>query len=391
MAGKQHASDFEKIIHEARDRKKNEALAARIFGTDRRSSAPHQKPKPALGGSLAARVGVKKRVASTAGPRQPIPTGPRPKQQPKQQQQHTSNINGEWTHDLHEQQQSRSSTPRQSAAGAGSLASRITNPNAPPAGPASRVRNNPRRAAQVSRALTTSELSPASRGGSGHHLSAATVRQQPLSQTNGSAWGNNNNKGITIRGLAGPFVVMAQNFAPGTTAADIESAVTPVGGLVQSCRLLKTEPIVIAEIVFESKEGADRVIETFNNQTADGRLIHVYYKVGGGSASTPASSSSKSAPSHAPREPRAIRPAVVDGSMGFDDPMETTDSSSRAAVFYEDVGRGNDTRKRTGNGGLYSDNLVPQHQHQQQSNGQQRRGGGGGGGGYGRGRDGGRR
>jgi hypothetical protein len=60
---------------------------------------------------------------------------------------------------------------------------------------------------------------------------------------------------------------MAQNFAPGTTAADIESAVTPVGGLVQSCRLLKTDPIVIAEIVFESKEGADRVIETFNNQT----------------------------------------------------------------------------------------------------------------------------
>ncbi|KAB5570761.1 hypothetical protein GE09DRAFT_1104632 [Coniochaeta sp. 2T2.1] len=385
MAGKQHASDFEKIIHEARDRKKNEALAARIFGKDRRSSAPLQKPKPALGGSLAARVGVKKRVASTAGPRQPIPTGPRP----KQQQQHTPNINGEWIHDLHEQQQSRSSTPRQSASGAGSLASRITNPNAPAAaGPASRVRNNPRRAAQVSRALTTSELSPASRSSSGHHTSAATVRQQQtLPQTNG-AW-SNNNKGITIRGLAGPFVVMAQNFAPGTTAADIESAVTPVGGLVQSCRLLKTEPIVIAEIVFESKEGADRVIETFNNQTADGRLIHVYYKVGGGggASTAPASSSSfKMAPSHAPREPRAIRPAVVDGSMGFDDPMETTGSSSRAAVFYEDVGRG-DTRTRSGNAGLYSDNLVPQHQHQhQQTNGQQRRGGGGGGGGYGRGR-----
>lgn len=66
--------------------------------------------------------------------------------------------------------------------------------------------------------------------------------------------------------------MMAQNFAPGTTAADIESAVTPVGGLVQSCRLLKTEPIVIAEIVFESKEGADRVIETFDNQTVGGGL-----------------------------------------------------------------------------------------------------------------------
>jgi hypothetical protein len=73
--------------------------------------------------------------------------------------------------------------------------------------------------------------------------------------------------GFSIRGLAGPFVVMAQNFAPGTTAADIESAVTPVGGLVSSCRLVKTHPLIIAEIVFESREGAERVIETFNNQT----------------------------------------------------------------------------------------------------------------------------
>lgn len=75
------------------------------------------------------------------------------------------------------------------------------------------------------------------------------------------------NKGITIRGLAGPFVVMAQNFAPGTTAADIESAMAPVGGLITSCRLVKQHPIVTAELVFESKEGADNVIATFNNQT----------------------------------------------------------------------------------------------------------------------------
>ncbi len=60
---------------------------------------------------------------------------------------------------------------------------------------------------------------------------------------------------------------MAQNFAPGTTAADIESAVTPLGGVATACRLVKTHPIVIAEIVFESKESADQVILTFNNQT----------------------------------------------------------------------------------------------------------------------------
>jgi hypothetical protein len=74
------------------------------------------------------------------------------------------------------------------------------------------------------------------------------------------------NNGITIRGLAGPFVVIAQNLAPGTTAGDLESAMMPVGGLVSKCRIIKTHPIVIAEIEFQTKEGADRVIERFNNQ-----------------------------------------------------------------------------------------------------------------------------
>jgi hypothetical protein len=73
------ASDFQKLITDgttacpwpicvwscandsiiARERKKNSALADRIFGRDRRQSAP-SKLKPTPGGSLASRVGVKK-------------------------------------------------------------------------------------------------------------------------------------------------------------------------------------------------------------------------------------------------------------------------------------------------------------------------------------------
>lgn len=190
-----------------------------------------------------------KRVAST-GPRGAAPT-PRAV--------HTGNIDGEWTHDLHERH-SAPSTPRGTTTTTtknSSLASRITDPNA---GPAARVRSDQRRAAQVARALIKTELAPA------HHHQQPRVTT-PAGGRNTTMQSSPWNKGMTIRGLAGPFVVMAQNFAPGTTAADIESAVTPVGGLVQSCRLLKTEPIVIAEIVFESKEGADNVIATFNNQT----------------------------------------------------------------------------------------------------------------------------
>ncbi|UKZ69047.1 uncharacterized protein TrAtP1_010059 [Trichoderma atroviride] len=74
---------------------------------------------------------------------------------------------------------------------------------------------------------------------------------------------------------------MAQNFAPGTTAADIESAMTPVGGEMVSCEIVKTQPFIIVEMAFASREGGEKVIETFNNKTADGRIIKVYPKPGG--------------------------------------------------------------------------------------------------------------
>lgn len=59
MSKQKHALEFEKIINEGRERKRNEELAARIFSKDsqRRASAPL---KPGAGGSLASRVGVKK-------------------------------------------------------------------------------------------------------------------------------------------------------------------------------------------------------------------------------------------------------------------------------------------------------------------------------------------
>jgi len=175
-----------------------------------------------------------------------------------------------------------------------------------------------RRAAQVAQALIKTELQP-----------STPARTNAISSTLTAAGGN---RGLTIRGLAGPFVVMAQNFAPGTTAADIESAMTPVGGVVSSCRLLKTTPIVIAEIIFESKDGAERVIDTFNNQTADGRVLHVYPKIGGFAAP--------------PAGPKVTQPSsnVVDGSMGFDDPM-AMDGTESAAAGRRD-------------GGLYSDGLL---------------------------------
>ncbi|KAI1180434.1 hypothetical protein F4777DRAFT_530308 [Nemania sp. FL0916] len=306
MSKKQHALNFEKIINEGRERKRNEELAARIFSKDnqRRASAPI---KPGAGGSLASRVGVNKRVST--GSRSPA-----------------GNINGDWTHDLHHAQDGWPSTKAQKPA-PNSLAARVHAPGTTPP--------NRRFGAQNTRPNRASKLANA------FSRTAASSNGAQQMNVNDSSQGH----GFTIKGLAGPFAVLAQNFAPGTTAADIESALTPVGGLISSCRLVKTHPIVIAEIVFESKEGADRVIERFDQQTADGRTLSVYMRPGGYTAP--------------PKGPRAQRTnetrlggnsVLVDGLNGFG-AMDVDDASQ----------------------GLYSDELVPNNQTTGNNNSNYRR------------------
>ncbi|KAK4167673.1 hypothetical protein QBC43DRAFT_135888 [Cladorrhinum sp. PSN259] len=349
---KQVAADFEKIINEGRDRKKHEALAAKIFSKDRRSSAPgsggansnsNSNNKFSGAGSLASRAGVKKQQSSTSSS--------------SRFRQSTGNINGEWTHDLHNSSQTQQ-PPRGPK---GSLAARITDPSAPvsaqniPTGPRQK-----RRAAQVAQALIRTELQQGHRGPRHNNTQAP-----PNAPSAPAAF----NKGITIRGLAGPYVVMAQNFAPGTTAADIESAMTPVGGIITQCRVIKHHPIVIAEIVFESREGAESAIRTFDGQTADGRVLSVYHKPG----NTPTATSSSNTPS------RSVSEQVVDGSYGFEEPItmdtDINGNGQQQQPSYSNSG-GNGKAPPTGpkgggsGGGLYSDGMV----------------GGGGGGGNRRGR-----
>ncbi|KAI1812031.1 hypothetical protein GGS20DRAFT_587883 [Poronia punctata] len=304
MSNKQEqALAFQRIISQGRERKANEKLAAQIFNkpSQRQAGGPL---KPGAGGggggggggpgSLASRVGVKKQRVSSAAR---IPAG---------------NINGEWTHDLHGAQNGRKPQTQQQPA-PNSLAARVQRPG----GPLPKTRANNNRNNKLANAISRTAASPSN-------------AQQQMNVVN-----NNNNSpavhnGFTIRGLAGPFAVLAQNFAPGTTAADIESAMTPVGGLIRSCRLVKTHPILIAEIVFESKEGADRVIERFDKQTADGRTLSVYMKPGGYTPTAP----------RAQRKQNETRLAgnsvLVDGSMGFYDTMDM----DSAGLYSDDlVGR----------------------------------------------------
>ncbi|KND92810.1 hypothetical protein TOPH_02515 [Tolypocladium ophioglossoides CBS 100239] len=325
------ASDFQKIITDARERKKNEALADRVFSRDRRQSAP-SKLKPTPGGSLASRVGIRKACRLRAPQEEGWLHTSDPcfsLQQPQQQRVSSvttrrasvpsGNVNGEWTHDLHD---SLNAHPPP-------LSSRITLPGA----------NNQKTAATQRRSRLASAMD------------RMDVDQVNIVSSAARAGGSGSSgKGISIRGLAGPFVVMGQNFAPGTTAADIESAMTPIGGEMVSCKIVKTTPFLIAEMVFASREGGEQVIDTFNDKTAsptflvlslyaDGRLLKVYPKVGGYQPST----STNLPPANAPNGPRATRNTtrdqVIDGSMGFSGDLMDADnnsSNSSSRPLYSD-------------------------------------------------------
>ncbi|KAK1779271.1 hypothetical protein QBC45DRAFT_138186 [Copromyces sp. CBS 386.78] len=336
------AEDFQKLIQADREKKKNEALAARIFN---RTSTPVSTPsRQTTGGSLASRAGVKKQ---RGGPPQSAPS------------KNNSEKVGSWTIDLGPGSRSANNTPKPG----GALAARITTPGAGPAG-------NPRqkrRAAQMAEAIIRNEFKEQSdqrrQQGQQRRQQYQQQHQAPPNAPKGPAAASvptgPSSKGFTIRGLAGPFAVMAQNFAPGTTAADIENAMTPIGGLILSCRIMKHNPIVIAEIVFESKEGADDVIATFDKQTADGRVLSVYHKPSGPTYPL----TSQLPPSRAPTGPRSHRSNdhypeddVVDGSMGFDEPME--DDDLRGNGNGRQPPRGPAAMNGGATGGLYSDQLV---------------------------------
>jgi len=95
------------------------------------------------------------------------------------------------------------------------------------------------------------------------------LRASTTTRTPAFTIGNTRTPSFTIRGTAaaqtGPFVVIASNFAPGTTAADIKSSLEgPIGGEVLACKLLKLNP-VMCEVVFKERAGAENVIAMYHN------------------------------------------------------------------------------------------------------------------------------
>ncbi|KAH6616655.1 hypothetical protein C7974DRAFT_416773 [Boeremia exigua] len=219
-------TDFASFVKESRDKKQKENLAQQFLGSRGRTATPtsgsgaksRQPPeKPTLLSRISGGAGIQKGRSSSAKP--------------------SGNIDGKWQHDLH----------------------KVNNPNGPPA-----------RAAKLGRPASASQIDRNSR-----------TYDKFASALNKNASGRNDNApGFSIKGVAstGPFTVIASNFAPGTTASDIEAVMAPHGGESLGCKMLTASPTVMVELTFATREGAENVIATFNSQKADGRTLYVYLK-----------------------------------------------------------------------------------------------------------------
>jgi hypothetical protein len=212
------AVSFDNFVKQNREKKKNEALAQQFLGggganRGRKGNGAGnartrvESEKPSLLSRINGGAGVQKRSASAK------PAG---------------SIEGKWQHDLH-----KLNNPRDGPSGGG-------------------ARNLPRTA-------SASQLERNSR---------TYEKFAPVLSARGAGARSNDAPGFSIRGVAtgGPCTVIASNFAPGTTAADIEAVMVPVGGETLGCRLISASPTVMVELQFVSKEGAENVVATFNNQ-----------------------------------------------------------------------------------------------------------------------------
>ena len=73
------------------------------------------------------------------------------------------------------------------------------------------------------------------------------------------------------------YTVMGSNFAPETTAADIEAALSDEIGPMQHCHIISEGPVVEAEMVFTEKSHAEDVIAAYDNKkvSQSARSSHV--------------------------------------------------------------------------------------------------------------------
>ncbi|PYH47623.1 DUF185-domain-containing protein [Aspergillus saccharolyticus JOP 1030-1] len=192
----------------------------------------------------------------------------------------------------------------------------------------------------------------------------------------GQATVRGNKVGMTIKGAgSGPSVVIGSNFAPGTTAADIQAALEPVAGQILSCLVITQHPAVSAEITFAERQGADSAIANFHNQRADGRIISMRLKpLGFGTDHGAPNSKNQKDPFNNLREQadqerrqhRSNDPTVQDGNYGFNEQNQAVEPHRPRGNNRRWNNRGHRSGPRHGGPsyqdtqetGLYSDQMM---------------------------------
>ncbi|PHH53773.1 putative RNA-binding protein [Ceratocystis fimbriata CBS 114723] len=376
-----NATLFEKIIDDGRQRRQSQDLAQVILTSKRNGPGVASKPGSKLNGNMnRSKTDMSSTFKSTASRSSPSTSAPNSRGTARALSQPSlaSRISAPAAKGLATvgPPKTISTAPKNKQPKPGSLAARIGNSIATATGP----KGTKLRASSVaeesssfytlsthpeqseSLAQTHSTKNRNRKKGTGRHASPRPESRHEsalpvgvTSNTDPSTRLSQNRaqdtSGISIRGLAGPYAVMAQNFAPGTTAADIESAMSQVGGEMLSCEIMLTTPFILAEMVFATREGGERVVARFNGQTADGRIIKVFPKPGG--YVLPNYEASAAASSSNGMERRAM-PVIVDGSHGFaeetydDSPSYQQDATTRASGSVQ----------ITPPSRLYSDDLV---------------------------------
>ncbi|GFN19969.1 hypothetical protein AtubIFM55763_003344 [Aspergillus tubingensis] len=307
MAASQDSVSFDAIIQADRKRRRNEELANKLLSKKKTTNPPTKptgKTQNVKPGSLASRIGVAKRSASSTLPAKTTPSIPAPARQGARQNARPSN----------------------------------------------------KRRPDENRLL--SALNPAS--------GQANVR---------------NGGGLSIKGKgSGPFVVVGSNFAPGTTAADIQSALEPVSGPILRCWVTAQHPVVTAEITFAERQAAEGAVANFHNQRADGRILSFHLKQPANpdlferSNAQPAVQNSQSFSDlreQADRDRRSHRladAAVQDGRWGFNDQNQAGQGPSRGNRRNRGGRKARGGAQNTQETGLYSDEMMVDAPQQNQRN-----------------------
>ncbi|PYH93249.1 hypothetical protein BO71DRAFT_399915 [Aspergillus ellipticus CBS 707.79] len=179
--------------------------------------------------------------------------------------------------------------------------------------------------------------------------------------------GTGTGTGLQIKGVSsGPFVVVGSNFAPGTTAADIQSALEPVSGKISRCWVTAQHPAVTAEITFAEKHAAESAIANFHNQRADGRVLSLRLMQPGTAdqdlfsrpthAARNAPSSFNDLREQADRDRRLHRtsdPNLQDGRWGFNEQNQPSDQAQPRGNFRGRNYRGGRNGRGGARGGGY--------------------------------------